>query len=139
MSTFDEAIQTVLETENSNFPEVTYIDTGFDYSDSHIFSVMIAVDKEEHIEAGQCVYQCIKQVAYITVIRIVGKDSPETARKECEATSHKIFNALAKNITLSGFLTTGRILENEPGEDFAGSKVKLQVISMEGKYSRRVS
>jgi hypothetical protein len=137
--TYDEAIKAVLQAENDQFPEVTYIDTGFDYSDSHIFSVMISLDKEEHIEAGQCFYQCIKQVAYITVIRIVGKDAPETARKECEATSHKITKVLAKNITLSGFLTTGRILENEPGEDFAGSKVKLQVISLEGKYFRSIS
>lgn len=136
MSTFDDAIKNVLVTENSEFPEVTLIDTGFDYSDSHIFSVMIALDKEENINAGQCLFQCIKQVAFITVIRIVGKDAPETARKECESTSHKIANALSKNITLSGFLTTGRILENEPGEDFANSKVKLQVISLEGKYFR---
>jgi hypothetical protein len=135
--TFDEAIKNILDAAQANYPEITLIETGYDYSQDHKIMVFINIDDEDKAPSGQCTSQFIVQKAHITVIQYIGDKNPETVRKSTAATSKKVEKVLKSNPKLDGFLITGAILENAAGEDVInGSKAKLNNIIFEGKYFR---
>ncbi len=126
-----------LKTKNEMFQEVTYLSTGFDYSDDNNYAVWTAPDEKKCPDAGGCTSVPVVQDVLITVVHPIAQDTPEQARQDVSAVTKKIEAALRLDLTLGNSIIQGRILAIDEGEDVVnGNRVKLGVIRFQGKYWR---
>lgn len=125
-----------LETKQETmFPEVKHLETGFDYTDDHEFSVWATPEEQKMPDAGGCSSKPMIQEGTVCVVHPVGKDTKEVARRDVAAVAGKVVTALLVDDTLGGALIKGEIVSNDSGEDTVnGNTVKMNVIRFRGYY-----
>jgi hypothetical protein len=145
----DDVLKSFLTAHNAEYPEITLIHTGVDFSQAHVCSLSIALESEERpINAGKCVYQPVEQDIILTVIvRLTrmanGKTvelAEDVAKAEAKTTALKVFKALRKDTWLSDTSVVTCVFKIiRQGLDIDPFKLAYAQIPMTVKYFRSES